>query len=143
MELAMVEKILGGKEILHKQLDNKMDLIELSNTGVSKKALLSLAKFLNLSLHQIAAFLPVTERTIQRHAPKERFKRVVSEQILHIAEVAARGLDVFDDKDKFLKWLNFPNKAFAGKAPIELIGSRFGASMVLEELGRIEHGLFA
>lgn len=143
MELMVIEKILGGRRILHRHIKNKMDLIELSRIGVSKNALLHLAKYLNITMHQIADFLPVTERTVQRYSPDTRFKRVVSEQILHIAKVAAKGSEVFQDRDKFLKWLNFPNKALANQTPISLLNSTFGADMVLEELGRIEHGLFA
>ena len=37
-----------------------------------------------LPVRKMAALLPVTERTIQRYAPKEHFDRVVSEYILHI-----------------------------------------------------------
>ena len=143
MELVAVEKILGGKKILHKQIKNRMDLIELSRIGISKNALLHLAKYLNITMHQIADCLSIAERTVQRYSPETRFKRVVSEQILHIAEVAAKGSEVFQGREKFLKWLNFPNKALGEKTPISLLDSTFGADMIMEELGRIEHGLFA
>ena len=143
MEFLAVEKILGGKKILHKQIKNRMDLIELCKIGITKGALLHLAKYLDVTMHQIADFLSITERTVQRYSLETRFKRVVSEQILHIAEVAAKGSEVFQDRDKFIKWLNFPNKALGEKTPISLLDSTFGADMVIEELGRIEHGLFA
>jgi putative toxin-antitoxin system antitoxin component (TIGR02293 family) len=120
-----------------------MDLIELSNEGVTKNALGHLAKFLSFTMSQMAALLPVTERTIQRYARKKHFNRVVSEQILQIAEVAAKGAEVFEDRDKFLAWMDHPNRALADKTPLSLLSSRFGAEMVLDELGRIEHGVFS
>lgn len=143
MELSGVTKVLGGEKVLRKKIQSRMDLIELSNKGLTKKALSHLAKFLSFTMSQMAALLPVTERTIQRYAPKKHFNRVVSEQILQIAEVAARGAEVFEDRDKFLAWMDHPNRALADKTPLSLLNSRFGAEMVLDELGRIEHGVFA
>ena len=143
MEFATVEKILGGRKILHKHIKDRMDLIDLSSNGISKKALLNLAKYLNITVHQIACLLPITERTIQRYSPDKRFNSYVSEHILQIAEVAAKGNEVFENREKFLMWLNFPNKALGSKTPTSLLGSKFGTNMVLEELVRIEYGIFA
>jgi putative toxin-antitoxin system antitoxin component (TIGR02293 family) len=91
----------------------------------------------------MAALLPVTERTIQRYAPKEHFDRVVSENILHLAEVVARGLAVFENSDNFKAWINQPSTALGGRSPKSLLPSRFGIDMVLDELTRIEHGVAA
>lgn len=143
MELSGVTKVLGGEKVLRKKIQSRMDLIELSNKGVTKNALTHLAKFLSFTMSQMAAVLPVTERTIQRYAPKKHFNRVVSEQILQIAEVAAKGAEVFEDRDKFLAWMDHPNRALGDKTPLSLLNSRFGAEMVLDELGRIEHGVFS
>ena len=143
MEFSGVTKVLGGEKVLRKKIQSRMDLIELSNEGVTKNALSHLAKFLSFTMSQMAALLPVTERTIQRYARKKHFNRVVSEQILQIAEVAAKGAEVFEDRDKFLAWMDHPNRALADKRPLSLLNSRFGAEMVLDELGRIEHGVFS
>jgi putative toxin-antitoxin system antitoxin component (TIGR02293 family) len=143
MELSGVAEVLGGEKVLRKKIQSRMDLVELSDKGVTKNALRHLAKFLSFTMSQMAALLPVTERTIQRYAPKKHFSRVVSEQILQIAEVAAMGADVFEDRDKFLSWMDHPNRALADKTPLSLLNSRFGAEMVLDELGRIEHGVFS
>ena len=68
---------------------------------------------------------------------------MVSEQILQMAEVAAKGSEVFEGRDKFLAWINHPNKALENKTPMSLLNSKFGADMVLDELGRIEHDVFS
>ena len=143
MELSGVADVLGGEKVLRKKIQSRMDLIELSNKGLTKNALRHLAKFLSFTMSQMAALLPVTERTIQRYAPRKPFNRVVSEQILQIAEVAARGAEVFEDRDKFLAWMDHPNRALADKTPLSLLNSRFGSEMLLDELGRIEHGVFS
>jgi len=143
MRLSRVGQILGGPKVLRRKIATRMDLVTLGNDGVSKAALLQLADFLGLSIGQIATLLPVTERTIQRYPWNRNFSRVVSEQIIQIAEVAARGSEVFSDKDGFLAWLDLPNPALAGATPRSLLASRFGSQLVLDELGRIEHGIVA
>jgi putative toxin-antitoxin system antitoxin component (TIGR02293 family) len=143
MELTGVADVLGGPGVLHRKINSRMDLIELGDKGITKDALVHLAKYLNIPLGQMAELVAVTERTIQRYTLEKSFNRIVSEQILQIAEVAVRGADVFGDKDKFLLWLKQPNRALGNKTPIGLLGSRFGAEMVLDELGRMEYGVFS
>lgn len=145
MELALenfetIEKILGGKKSLHKHIQSRMDFI---NLRVTKNALMHLAKNLNLPLSQVAKFLPVTLRTVQSYKSEDRFNKAVSEQIVIIAEVVAKGLKVFEDRDNFLMWLNLPCKAIGNRIPIKLLDSKFGADIVLEELERMEFGVVA
>jgi putative toxin-antitoxin system antitoxin component (TIGR02293 family) len=143
MELAAMAKVLGGKKVLRKNLKSRMDLVDLSNQGITKDALFHLAEYFSFSINQMTQLLPVTERTIQRYSPQEPLSRMVSEQILQIAEVAAKGSKVFESRDRFLAWMNHPNKALSGKTPMSLLNSKFGTDMVLDELGRIEHGVFS
>lgn len=143
MELSNIAEVLGGEKVLRKKIQNQLDLIELSDIGVSKDALLHLAKYLSFTMSQIAGLLPVSERTILRYTKKKLFNRVVSEQIIQIAEVAAKGFEVFQDKDKLLAWMRHPNKAFANRTPVSLLNSKFGTDIVLDELGRIEHGVYS
>jgi len=136
-------KILGGKEVLNRKIENRLDLIEISNKGLSKNALERLAKYLNYSNKQMADILPITERTIQRHGKNQSFNSEVSDHILQIAEVSAKGTDVFKNKSKFISWMNYPCTSFANRTPFSLLKSKFGVDMVLDELGRIEHGVFS
>ena len=141
MEAAHISRILGGRKVLHMNVTDRQDLITLSNHGVTKSALLNLTKYLCFTLNQISELLPISERTVQRYARSKHFNRSTSEQILQIAEVAAKGVGVFDNKDHFLAWMKQPNVALGKKTPLSLLSSRFGAQMVLDEIGRIEHGV--
>ncbi len=143
MQLSNMISILGGRRIIRGRVDTRMDLVNLAQSGVPKESLVRLAAYLRLSLGEISALLPVTERTVQRYAASKRFKRGVSEHILQIAEVAARGTEVFGEQERFLAWVSRPSTALGGRTPLELLSSRFGAEMVLDELGRIEHGVIA
>jgi putative toxin-antitoxin system antitoxin component (TIGR02293 family) len=143
MELSQVARILGGQKVLGKRLQSRMDLVELGNRGLTMDAISHLARHLSLSLKDMAALLPVTERSLQRYTSKHHLNPTVSEQVLQIAEVVARGTEVFGGKERFLAWANQPSTALSDKTPFELLGSRFGTDLVLDELGRIEHGVFS
>jgi putative toxin-antitoxin system antitoxin component (TIGR02293 family) len=142
MEVLHAASILGGKKAPQVvSVASRMDLMELGERGVTKDALLRLARYLDFTMSQMAEVLPVTERTIQRYSLKRRFNKVVSEHILKIAEVAARGSEVFGAREKFLSWLKSPSPALGKRTPASLLGSGFGTEMLLDELGRIEHGI--
>lgn len=143
MQFLNISNIPGGREVLRGDIKSRMDLIDLSNRGVTKEALLRLADYLSFSVSQIAQLLSVTERTIQRYSRQQRFNWVVSEQILQIAEVVARGVEIFGDKEKFLSWMKAPSPALNNRTPASLLSSRFGNEIVLDELGRIEHGVIS
>lgn len=143
LEFSEVSQILGGEKVLHQEISSYFDFIDLGDRGVPKSALQNLARYLHLSMGQMARLLPVSERTLQRHKTSKPFNRLVSEQILHIAEVAAKGTEVFEDRENFLAWLKQPSMALGQKTPLELLKSRFGTDIVLDELGRMEHGVFS
>ena len=141
MQISGIATVLGGSQELGVSIDTPMDLIELSEKGVTKGALLHLTDCLGLSIGQMAQLLPVTARTIQCHSHEQRFDFFVSEHILQVAGVAARGTEAFGDHETFNAWLRHPSRALAQRTPMSMLRSRFGAQMVLEELGRIEYGL--
>ncbi|MGD0915713.1 MAG: antitoxin Xre/MbcA/ParS toxin-binding domain-containing protein [Thermodesulfobacteriota bacterium] len=139
MELSNVEQVLGLKEKIRSQLD----LVKLGGKGVSKGTVIKLAKHLSIGLKGIATLLSVNQRTIQRLSAGKVFSRTVSERILRIALVAARGEEVFGDRERFNIWLKEPNQAMLDQTPLSLLASDFGTDLVLEELGRIEHGIIS
>lgn len=143
MHIPRVTQLLGGRKALGQEVRTRMDLVRLGRKGVTKASLQNLARAMGIPVSQMAALLPVTERTIQRYAPEAHFDRNVSESILHIAEVVARGLEVFEDRGRLMTWLSLPSTALGGQSPRSLLASRFGIDMVLDELARIEHGVAA
>ena len=53
-----------------------------------------------------------------------------------------RGIQAFGNKDIFHKWLNIPSIALGDKVPATLIETEEGLEQVLDELIRIEHGVY-
>ena len=134
-----VTQILGGQVTI----SDHQDLIACSAEGLPKEAMVHLARYLDLSISQIVELVPVSVRTLQRYAPGTRLSPFLSEHILHLAVVAARGTDIFGERDKFLAWLRHPHVGLGRRQPLALLTSRFGIDGVLAELGRIEHGIVA
>lgn len=143
MSDATVEDLLGGPKAIGSSIRSEMDYYTISRKGIKKRALVNLALNLGMSLRAIAALLNVTERTLQRKADSDLLDGTTSEQVLQIAEVFSRGGEIFGSQGDFREWIGTENKALGGKKPMELLSSRFGAQMVLDVLGRIEHGVFS
>jgi putative toxin-antitoxin system antitoxin component (TIGR02293 family) len=50
---------------------------------------------------------------------------------------------VFEDENTAIQWLKSPLKVLGGVSPIDLFDTSFGVQMVLDELGRIEQGVYS
>ena len=75
----------------------------------------------------------LANRTLKQH------KKHVEDLI----KVQKRSIEVFDRQELAEGWLKSPVLALGGDTPMELIISDKGIDMVLNELGRIEHGLIS
>ncbi len=119
------------------------DLISLSRQGILKKYLLQLSKKLSFTMHELAKVLHISERTLQRYHPDDALSSEASERAILLAQLYHKGISVFETADNFNDWLRTPLPAFEQEAPIYFLDTSFGFQLVLEELGRIEHGVFA
>ena len=57
-------------------------------------------------------------------------------------KVFDRANSIFKDTDKAMRWLNTPCLALGGQIPSLLLNDASGVELVLNMLGRIEHGVF-
>jgi putative toxin-antitoxin system antitoxin component (TIGR02293 family) len=143
MNTLVIEDLFGGVPVLGHTIDTEMDFYELGKEGLPKKALLNFAKSLGISMRALTGMLNVTERTLQRKKDTDLLNEGLSEHILQLAEVYSRGEEVFGDLKQFKLWLDSSSRALGDRKPLELLSSRYGAQMILNELGRIEHGVIS
>lgn len=59
-----------------------------------------------------------------------------------MARVMRRAIKVFGDRVTALDWLETPNCSLGNVVPMSLLATDRGAEMVMDALGRIEHGVF-
>lgn len=131
------------RKVFHRRLKSHMDVIEMSQEGVTKASLMDFAHFLNFSPDRFARMLPITLRTIQRYSDKQKFSPAVSEHIIQLVFLVGRGIEVFGSLEKFMRWFNTPSKALGGRVPGEIVHLKTGTQLVMDELGRIEYGVYA
>jgi putative toxin-antitoxin system antitoxin component (TIGR02293 family) len=83
-------------------------------------------------------------RTLARRVEKnERLSVAEADRVLrlkHITEMAER---VFANPEKAHRWLREPSRALKDAVPIELLETEQGGRIVENELGVIDHGMFA
>lgn len=88
--------------------------------------------------------LHISERTLQRYAHDNGFFNTgVIDRILQINKVFERGKDVFGSYERFNLWLRDSPYMLEGRLSIHSLASFEGINMVLTQIGRIEHGIFA
>jgi len=135
--------LLGGTKYIKPKINNRIELLSLAKKGLSTKVLGAIQKNTNLSMKELTASLPISVATLSRQKKAPRFNSLISEKLISLAIFWARGLEIFEDNEKFLLWLHNPSIALGGITPISLIDSSIGIDILKNELGRIEHGVFA
>ena len=139
MSDAQITELLGGQKILGKP----KDLADLAETGLPKQALIFFMEKSNLDERRLFSYLDVTKRTLANYKPKERLRLYISDRLIHLAELYAKGKELFNSLEKFNDWLNRPSLDLVGVKPIDLVQTRRGIDEILRVLGRIEHGVLA
>jgi putative toxin-antitoxin system antitoxin component (TIGR02293 family) len=111
---------------------------ELSMRDISKNYIKQILQLSKLSVLELISIIPISIDTYKR---KITFNPPVTEKILEIEEVYRTGIDVFGDS--FHQWMDTQNIALGGVAPKALLNNSFGIRLLLDEIGRIEHGVLA
>lgn len=135
-----------GYQVVLKELGLKMlkatplDFVKIARSGIPKKSIDTLAKKLNVAVSDLAKYLHVSERTLQRYGPEKILSTDLSDRVLQITKVYTRCLEVFEDKNSAAVWLKEPCMAFGNIPPIELLDTSTGIEMLFDELTRLEYG---
>jgi putative toxin-antitoxin system antitoxin component (TIGR02293 family) len=129
--------------LFNQTVRNQSDLIELARTGIPKNEVLKMAKHLSFSGKELAIIINLSERTLQRYPDDKKLEKIASEKAIQLAKLYERGNEVWGDLDRFKGWMRHPNPFLGSKTPLEILDTSFGFEMVLDEIGRIEHGILA
>jgi putative toxin-antitoxin system antitoxin component (TIGR02293 family) len=126
------------------KLVDTVELVKISRKGITISLFEEIVNSSSYTLKEWSKFLHITERTIQRYKKEKRkFESLQSERIIEIAKLQLKGKEVFGSKVLFDEWMNSKIIALGNIRPIELLDSSFGIDMLMDELGRIEHGILA
>lgn len=115
-----------------------------SRKSIGYEKFMKLADIIPLDFQEWSDNLHLSERTLQRYKKENKsFAPIYAERILEIMQLYNRGTTVFGNTDNFSQWMNSNNLALGGVKPKEMLGSSSGINFLKDELGRIEHGIFA
>jgi len=115
-----------------------------ARAGISTSFVLDLMNLLGLKKQETASLISISPKTLDRHLKMIKpFKGLQSDRILELAELHQKGQQVFGNNQKFLKWLDSKLPALDNTSPREWLDTQQGIKAIMNELGRIEHGIFA
>jgi putative toxin-antitoxin system antitoxin component (TIGR02293 family) len=122
---------------------SEQEWINKIRSGLPISAVTTLAHKIDVPQKDVAAWLHTTTRTIQRSIEANAPLGLdLSDRAAQLIRVYCRCRDVFRDDKKVSVWLKAPNYALGNAAPVSLLDTIPGMEIVLDELGRIEHGVF-
>ena len=139
MQNSTITALLGGSKVIGKT----KDLTVLAENGLPKQALIFFLKKSNLEERRLYAYLDVTKRALDNYKPQQKLRLYISDRLIHLAELYAKGKELFDSFAYFNEWLNRPSIDLQGEKPIDSIQTRKGVDELLAILGRMEHGILA
>jgi putative toxin-antitoxin system antitoxin component (TIGR02293 family) len=122
---------------------NNSDFIACIREGIPRKALDELMDYTGITTNEITAILHISERTLRRYTPQQKLNESQTERLIEIAKLYSRGEEVFGSLDAFKEWMNSTVMALGNKKPKTFLDTSIGIDMLMNELGRIEHGIFA
>ena len=131
----------GKKDFTH--IKNENDFISVIRTGIPKQAMTHLMEVADITLTEMASIIHTSDRTLRRYTPQQKLSQDQSERMVEMARLYSRGEDVFGTMAQFRQWMDSVLLPFGNKKPKEFLDTSLGIGMIMNELGRIEHGIFA
>jgi putative toxin-antitoxin system antitoxin component (TIGR02293 family) len=140
MNTTAIAAVLG----LTNKSATEMDLVNIIRGGIKPKALDNLAEELHVKDSYLFKYLHMSYRTLLRYKKnKKKLPQDISDQLVQIARVYIQAIEVLEEREKAAEWIKRKNRALGNNAPIELMDTSAGINMVLDVLGRIEHGVYS
>jgi putative toxin-antitoxin system antitoxin component (TIGR02293 family) len=124
-------------------IHNSLDFVTIIRNGVPKKALDTLLDKTGITTSEISEIIHTSDRTLRRYTPQQKLNPDQTERVIQLAHLYSRGEEVFEGLTEFKEWMNSAVIALGNKKPKEFLDTSIGIDYLIEELGRIEHGIFA
>ena len=123
---------------------DRMMVVDVIRQGIPTSLFMSIKEMAPFSDQEWSDFLDISLKSLQRYKKESHyvFRSIHSEKIIELMEVTAAGLEVFDKGEDFASWLNASSHALGNRRPIELLRDSYGKELVLNELHRIDQGIF-
>ena len=135
--------LLGGSTFMPKPPTSNLDFWKAGIQGIRRDAINRLAEVLDLPMTEMAALLHISYKTLTRKQNNELLDNLLSSLCIEITETIANGLLVFEDRERFNRWLRKENRALQQQRPIDLLRNPTGIRLINAVLHRIEEGIYS
>lgn len=115
----------------------------LSNSNTRTGAKNQSTESLWLAGLSLAVLIGMSSSTYQRRKREQKLTRNESEGVYRYAALLERTKAVFGNDEKTRTWLNSPIKALGDRVPLDYAKTEPGANLVMQVLGRLEHGSYS
>lgn len=121
-----------------------LNLIQKIREGISMQSFQAIKQFIKFTMTEWSTVLHISERTINRYEKENKnFDPNYSEKIYELLMLYKFGIEVFGSEHTFHQWMATANPSLGGSTPKSLLDSNIGTNLIKQELGRIQHGIFA
>jgi len=139
----MENNILRETEVPYVTENKTRAFMKRAREGLTMEDFNIIAESAPLPLSAWSKILNISERSLQRYQKTgHQFSLPESEKLIRVAQLFSKGKSIFGNPDKFFSWLKSPSAPLSGDTPLSLLDSSFGLELVLDELTRIDHGIF-
>lgn len=126
-----------------KSVTSDNDFIDLIREGVPKEAMNNLMNKTGITTMEMASITHTSDRTLRRYENKDKLPQEQSERVIELARLYSKGSEVFGSLEYFKEWMSATLIPLGSKKPKEFLDTSLGIDLLMKELGRIEHGIFA
>jgi putative toxin-antitoxin system antitoxin component (TIGR02293 family) len=102
-----------------------------------------IAAFVPFTQREWANILHLSERTLQRYSKdNSSFEGIYVDRILQIEQMIQMGLETFTDAEAFYRWLHREKKVLGHLLNFESLYNTQGIQDIIDEIGRIQYGVY-
>lgn len=123
------------------ELQSSLSLLEMLRDGVHRELLESTAEILDVTPEELCSNLSVSWQALRCQRGNQPLPTRVADHLIQIIVVVRRAAVVMGSLHAAVLWLKSPVLALGNETPISLLNTFTGISVVLDILGRIEHGV--
>ncbi|MBA7540805.1 hypothetical protein ES705_33108 [subsurface metagenome] len=124
----------------------KINIIEkLERRDSALKVINDLVETTGMNIKTLASYVyEMTPKTLSNYRQKGKVLPTRSLEVsIKLQELYSKGIELFDDRNRFNQWLQKESYGLGKRKPISLLNTASGIDLVYEELLRIEFGATA
>jgi putative toxin-antitoxin system antitoxin component (TIGR02293 family) len=118
--------------------------VRVSRSGLPASTVDVMARRLGMSRTLFLGEIDMKQSTIERRlAENKPLTTTETDRLYRVEKVLARATEVLEDEAAATAWIQHRIRSLGGVTPLSLLDTDAGVDLVMDTLGRIEHGIAA